>query len=344
MKSKKLFSIIVPIYNAEQYLSKCLNSILTQPYQDEIEVVLINDGSTDNSQKIMNGYKDKFQNCILISRENKGVLFTKVEGVAAANGKYIMFLDSDDYLANNTIEIYKTYLKEFDYDIIRGNISIIFEENIDKNLDFDTEDIIYQSDIIEKYYKNLLTSNKFNSLCGQIIKKEIIDFSSIDTSIAMGDDIEFNLACYRNAKQIKIITNSLYYYRKNTGSITKTYSIERLHNNIIDIGKVYDTILNIVKDYNNDELTKLAYSSYLKIVNYFLYMLIDHYSDNKKIRQIVDSVMNNNKTSEARKKLKYKDIPFKKTRFLLYLLLNKKSKTYIRILKILSKVGIKYNH
>ena len=112
MKSKKLFSIIVPIYNAEQYLSKCLNSILTQPYQDEIEVVLINDGSTDNSQKIMNGYKDKFQNCILISRENKGVLFTKVEGVAAANGKYIMFLDSDDYLANNTIEIYKTYLKE----------------------------------------------------------------------------------------------------------------------------------------------------------------------------------------------------------------------------------------
>lgn len=344
MNSKPLFSIIVPIYNVEKYLPECLDSILNQTYKEDYEVILINDGSTDNSLNIINNYKKKFKDCLVISRENRGLLYTRVEGVKKSSGEYILFLDSDDYLPKNTLEIYQNQIKVYDYDIIRGNYAKVINGKVENNLDFKNEDIINYDNFFEKYYQILLTSTIFNNVWRQVIKKDIINVEEINTSVSMGEDIEFNQSCYKNANKIRIIPSVLYYYRKNNNSMTKDFSINRLEKNINDLNMVYDTILRNLRKYQNNMLLKLGYSSYLKLMNYYCYMLIDNSKDKVKINIIVDSIIKDKKTTDARVKLKYRDIPFKKTRFLLYLLMNGKKNLYILILRILSTLKVKYNH
>ena len=98
-------SIIIPVYNAEDYLSECVESILKQKYDiSKIEILLIDDGSTDNSLKICKNYKKKYNNIVLIEQPNSGVSKARNSGISKATGKYIMLLDSDDTLSNNAVK------------------------------------------------------------------------------------------------------------------------------------------------------------------------------------------------------------------------------------------------
>ena len=99
---KKDITIIVPIYNSEKYLKKCIDSLVNQT-KKELEIILINDGSTDNSEKIIKEYKD--DRIKYIKNENQGIGITRNEGIAKAQGKYLMFINSDDYLEKNTCEL-----------------------------------------------------------------------------------------------------------------------------------------------------------------------------------------------------------------------------------------------
>ena len=99
---KKDITIIVPIYNSEKYLKKCIDSLVNQT-KKELEIILINDGSTDNSEKIIKEYKD--DRIKYIKNETQGIGITRNEGIAKAQGKYLMFIDSDDYLEKNTCEL-----------------------------------------------------------------------------------------------------------------------------------------------------------------------------------------------------------------------------------------------
>ena len=99
---KKDISIIVPIYNSEKYLKKCIDSIINQT-KKELEIILINDGSTDNSEKIIKEYKDK--RIKYIKNTNQGIGTTRNQGIKEATGKYLMFIDSDDYIENNACEL-----------------------------------------------------------------------------------------------------------------------------------------------------------------------------------------------------------------------------------------------
>ena len=344
MNDKLLFSIVIPVYNNEKYLSQCLDSVLHQTYTGEYEVVIINDGSKDNSIKIIRKYQKMFQKCIVIDRENKGVLYTRVEGARTVTAEYMLFLDSDDFLPNNTLEIYESYLKKYNYDIIRGNYAIVDGELNKIVEDYKFEDEIEKNELLQKFYSVLLTDTIFNSVWRQLIKRTIISFDDINLEIAMGDDIEFNLACYKNAQKIKIINDNVYTYRTNEKSLSHTYSDERLIKNITDLSLIYDTIIKDLEKYNDTTLIKLGYSSFLKRINYYIYMLINNSKNDEKINEIVDKIIYDEKTSNARKTLKYKDIPFRKNRLLLYILMNRKRKIYIILLKILSKIGIKYNH
>ena len=97
------FSIIVPVYNVESYLAKCLDSILCQSYKD-YEIIAINDGSTDNSSKILKEYVDKYDNIIVINQENQGLSQARNNGVKEAKGEYIIFADSDDFIEKDLLK------------------------------------------------------------------------------------------------------------------------------------------------------------------------------------------------------------------------------------------------
>ena len=96
-------SIVIPVYNVEKYLKQCLESVVNQTL-DKIEVICINDGSTDNSLNILKEYEKKYNNIIIIDQENKGPGFARNIGMKRASGKYIYFLDSDDYIELNAME------------------------------------------------------------------------------------------------------------------------------------------------------------------------------------------------------------------------------------------------
>ena len=113
-------TLIVPVYNSEDYIGRCLDSILNQTYQN-FEILVVNDGSKDNSQKIINEYKEKYPNKIIaIEQPNKGVAITRNESVKRANGDYIMFVDNDDYLDKDYIETFVKTAEDGDYDAVLG--------------------------------------------------------------------------------------------------------------------------------------------------------------------------------------------------------------------------------
>ena len=120
-------TLIIHVYNSEKYISKCLDSILEQTYKD-YEILIVNDGSKDNSQKIINEYKNKYpEKIISIEQENKGVSETRNESIKRANGEYIMFIDNDDYLDKDYIETFVNEIEKKDYDIVLGGYRRITE-------------------------------------------------------------------------------------------------------------------------------------------------------------------------------------------------------------------------
>lgn len=102
MRKDILFSIIVPVYNAEKYIARCIESILVQSFKN-YELILVNDGSKDRTKEILNRYQDN-PNCIVIYQENSGVSVARNRGIELAKGKYICFVDADDYVADNYFE------------------------------------------------------------------------------------------------------------------------------------------------------------------------------------------------------------------------------------------------
>lgn len=131
-------SFIVPVYNTEEYLSACLDSLLTQDLSlDEYEIICINDGSTDNSLAILQKYESQYQNIFIITQNNAGVCKSRNAGLLKAKGKYIWFIDSDDFIEKNSLKRLKTVICSREYDrIIVDNYffeSLELKENMKKN-------------------------------------------------------------------------------------------------------------------------------------------------------------------------------------------------------------------
>jgi len=114
---QKKVSIIITVYNMEKYIKKCLDSVVNQTYSN-IEIILINDGSTDNSEKIIKSYEKEYNNIKVISQVNSGPAIAKNVGLDNANGEYIMILDADDWIENNFIEKLMLIAEENDSDIV----------------------------------------------------------------------------------------------------------------------------------------------------------------------------------------------------------------------------------
>jgi len=119
-------SVIIPIYNVEQYIAKCLDSVLSQPFAD-IEIICVNDSSPDNSREIVIDYQKKHRNIILIDRENGGLSAARNTGIKNAKGKYLIFLDSDDYLSENILTEMYQQMEAENLDILLGNIQWVYE-------------------------------------------------------------------------------------------------------------------------------------------------------------------------------------------------------------------------
>ena len=210
----KLISIIMPVYNAEKYLNRSIESIMNQTYNN-IEIILVNDGSTDNSLEICTNYQEKDNRIKLINQENKGVSFARNKGIDESTGDYIMFIDSDDYIEKNMIEDMVEKIIEDDIDLIISGIKMSYIKNgqVIQEEKYQLKDKMYT---IEEMLNDILIDIDLICICGpccKLYKTEIIKNNRIKftNEFTMGEDTWYNLD-YIDACTGKVVTMSNIYY------------------------------------------------------------------------------------------------------------------------------------
>ena len=233
-----LVSVIIPVYNVEIYLRECLQSVIGQTYKN-LEILLIDDGATDNSGKICDEIAKEDQRIKVFHRENEGVSAARNFGIEQASGGWIFFVDSDDLLMQNTIELSMQYVKPEDDICFIGlksfndnedvKIKKISIENIAKSIKrIEKQDFrglqfrIFNRDRAAVCDRSLI---KLSSPC-KLFRKNLIDSNQIrfEKDLPNGEDGVFNLYAYRYAKHGVAIEVPLYYYRQRADSVTNRYT------------------------------------------------------------------------------------------------------------------------
>lgn len=234
MKILEKVSIIIPCYNVEKYIKDCLDSIINQTYKN-IEIICVNDGSTDATKDIIKSYHDK--RIIYIEQENSGVSKARNIGLVAANGKYITFVDGDDLIKKDMIEILVEKMQRYKCDIvfcsyIKKNGNTLVETKI-----YGEKDIFIDDDDFKKFYCRFIGLTKeqlknpelADSLCtvwGKLYRSELIkNYKFVDLKkVGTFEDGYFNINVLLNMKNAYYISSGMYYYRKeNSSSITSVY-------------------------------------------------------------------------------------------------------------------------
>ena len=207
-------SIIIPVYNKQKYLKKSIQSILEQTY-DNFELIIVNDGSTDNSSEICHNFQKKDKRVRVIDIENNGVSNARNVGISNANGEYIQFIDADDYTANNMLEDLVNIARMYNPDVIVNGIEKINEKNesvgkISPIFDGMTD--------IDKFMENFAEVQKQTGIYGYVhnkfIRKSIIENNNLlfDKDIWLAEDLDFCLDLYRNISSIYFCKDIYYYY------------------------------------------------------------------------------------------------------------------------------------
>lgn len=292
-------SVIVPCFNIDKYLSKCIESILAQTIAD-IELILIDDGSTDSTLSICEEYQRRDARVKVFSHQNKGVSYTRNRGIELAIADYIIFIDGDDWIENNMIELLIETEPNADLMSVCG---MIHERNgqVFKNSFFST---LIENNKLEFYQNQFITlfpSSILSSPCCKVYNKEILIKNGINfnENLSYQEDLKFNLEYVQKIKKIKIVPAFKYHYVEH-----KTSSSSRFHKNldssIIMISKLLLAFPNYkqsdksIQIFNIDQVLKL-------IANYLHKDSI--YSKKAKFYGI-EEILNNDIFEESQEALK----------------------------------------
>lgn len=231
------FSIIVPVYNTEKYLKECLDSLINQTYRD-FEIILVDDGSTDSSSCICDMYAEQNPDKIkVIHKPNGGLISARVTGNKYASGEYILNVDSDDFADTDMLKIVNEKLTEYDMpELLIFSFSHYSDNKIrDRIKTFSNCDRLFCGEEKKEIYECLISTSLINSMCTKAVRRTVINSNPTDYSEFydknMGEDMLQSLFVVTHAESILYINDSLYFYRDNHDSISKSFSVEMLDKN-----------------------------------------------------------------------------------------------------------------
>lgn len=218
-KVRILITVIVPVYNAEKSIERCINSILNQTYTD-IELLLIDDGSTDRSSVICEKYMKVDSRVRFVKQQNSGVSYTRNKGIKIAKGEFIQFVDSDDYINSEMCEKLIESAIKYNADMTMCGIT----EEHGKYLDVRIPKLHggYRVEELREYYPDIFDGFLLNSPCNKLYKKESLT-AQFPNDISLGEDLIFNLRNLINMDWISFIEESLYHYVIHQGSLNRSY-------------------------------------------------------------------------------------------------------------------------
>lgn len=239
-----LISVIVPVFNGEKYLAECLDSILQQTYEN-FELIVVNDGSTDDTANILKDYNSRDSRVNIIFQENRGLSSARNTALDACKGDYFTMVDSDDRVAYNFLEILLALALETKSDIVVARST----HNL-KRLGLKGEEykILSSVDYIRKVLHKKMSDN---SACGRLYKRCLWD--NMRFWDGYYEDLEIFPKVTLRAKQITFTPANLYYYRPNGTSITRQFSNKKL-----DVLKAIDSVITTVSTHGDKEHLRKA--------------------------------------------------------------------------------------
>lgn len=270
-------SIVVPIFNTSQYLHQCISSVLQQTLSS-VEIILVNDGSTDNSLEICEQYqKENSDKIKIINKENGGLTSAWKAGCMAASAEYIGFVDSDDTIVPNMFEKLYMRARKDGADIVCCGLLHVYEEESHKSW---MEEPLYKEDYYEvsgnpdKFYSILINDGSFMGRGIQacrytkLVKRELVieQMPLCSNQISIGEDLQFTLCMFSAAEKISIVHDFYpYIYRTNSDSMTMKYDPDYLNKIIL----LKENLLRISEHYKR-------YDFYTQIINDFICLTILH--------------------------------------------------------------------
>ncbi len=277
---KPKVSVIIPVYNVEKYLKKCVDSVLNQSYQD-FEVILVDDGSTDNSGKLCDEFKS--EKVTVIHKENGGLSDARNAGTEIAKGEYVTWIDSDDTIHADYIKILISMAEEYHTDMSIGEI-LSYKENTEivyEKKDYKTF-VFTGHEAFERMLRGKLHST---SACGFLIKTELAQKYTFPYGKYHEDDFT-TYKYFLDSTKVAYIEQPLYFYMQREGSIMhkpfgksdidELDAADDIYNVCITLGKKYEKAALVKKTGNycqvllkNEDLKKIDYKSYNRINDFF---------------------------------------------------------------------------
>ena len=287
-------SVIIPVYNAERYLSACLNSIIEQDFK-ELEIILIDDGSTDSSGKICDEYAKKDSRLRVIHKKNEGVSIARNTGLDNATGKWITFVDADDWIEKDTYKELSLILEKNEPDILIYN----YYDNNKENALYIKTGTFEDKDEIENLKNKIIyplieneESAVYSFVWNKIFKKSIIDKNNIrfkmENKKAIFEDGIFCIEALENSNKVEICNKYLYYYRSNSSSAMNSYNK--------DILEINDIIFKTIKDRCSEDAFKF------RVIRQFILLcklkIFNKENTSKNIKKEVAAVLANSPYKE----------------------------------------------
>lgn len=269
-------SIIVPVYKVEQYICKCVDSILNQSYSN-YELILVDDGSPDKCPEICDKYADTDHRIKVIHKENGGLTSAWMKGLESISDgvEYITFIDSDDYISDDYLEQFISKATEYNVDVVIGNTVKFYQD--EKRPSITHKNGYYDKERLEKeVYPNILFNGNFHgrgyqvSRWGKLYRKEIVEnnvrYCSDKTSYA--EDLNLTFPIMLDAKSVYFLDQNegVYFYRMNPNSILHAYDKSML----VSISHVYPSLIAICKEKKHDDLEHQVIADFIAAsVQYF---------------------------------------------------------------------------
>lgn len=267
------FSVIVPVYNVEKYLDACVASVLCQSY-GRFELILVDDGSTDRSAAMCDGYERRDSRVRVLHKPNAGQLHARCRGVDMARGEYCVFLDADDFLEPDTLEILEGHIARTDCDCVVYGYKWLRDGAVFETARCDKR---YSGEVLRDkrlVFNILLGNGSFNSVCRKCTRRACFDDRDYSEyyRIRFGEDLIYSAEIMENAESFLFIEDALYNYNFNTSSVTHTidydgrapdssaqrYVLSMLERTGVFEKEDYDRLRNRYLDMEVIELRRLA--------------------------------------------------------------------------------------
>lgn len=281
-----LLSIIVPVYNNIKYLKQCIDSILNQEYRN-IEVILVDDGSTDGSGELCDEYQRTDNKIQVIHKKNEGCMKARWYGLRKSKGKYIGFVDSDDWIGSDMYSLLMSAAKENDCDIVSMGYKVVRDEQREMRMDDDTLNGYYEKGKnLDFFLANMMfDADKRKrgvqpSLCTKVIKRELLmqSFNGADLKITMGEDAAIFYSCCLKMKNIYIMMEYKYFYRVHDTSMCRSLTID----NFNEFYMFYQYMKTLFLEYGNsygllDQLKQYVWTFLEQGINQVFNIMLKRY-------------------------------------------------------------------